>query len=147
MSRFSLLSVAIAVLLSGCAGDAGPVGPTGPQGVPGTGGTPGVPGTGGPQGPPGITGPQGPPGHSGAIISTSTGIIDSEGAGTITFPPGDPPHLPVVTCYISSGDDIWFIVDEVALPGCGAVELSDGSIVVAIVGATPGWYYFISAIY
>ena len=138
MSRFSLLSVAIAVLLSGCAGDAGPVGPAGSQGLPGPGGS---------QGLPGITGPQGPPGPSGAIVSTSAGIIDAQGEGSVTFPPGNPPHLPVVTCWISSGDDTWFIVDEVAGPGCGAVELSDGSVAVAIVGATPGWRYIISAIY
>ena len=147
MSRFSLLSVAIAVLLSGCAGDAGPVGPTGPQGLPGTGGPQGLPGTGGPQGLPGITGPRGLPGPSGAIISISSGTIDSQGQGSITFPPADPPRFPVVTCYISSGNGIWLIVDQATLPGCGALELSDGSIVVGIVGATPGWYYFISAIY
>ena len=156
MSRFTLLSISISVLLAGC-GEAG-VGPTGPAGPPGREGTQGVPGQTGPQGPagvgsqgpPGITGPQGPQGPagpSGAIISTSTGIINARGEGSITFPPGNPPHLPVVTCYISDGGGVWIIIDEATLPGCGAAELSDGSIVIAIVGATPGWYYYISAIY
>ncbi len=132
--RLTAAVVLVMVFVAGCEGDAGP---TGPQGPPGPAGTLGEPG------------PAGPPGPGTRV--TISGEIGPNGIGRWQLPPeaGTLIDLPVIACYISSDGSAWFPVEYPADvgPRCTIIGAPDGSLIVAIMDAPPGWSYFISVVY
>jgi hypothetical protein len=127
--RALALGVAVAAIAA-CQGSEGATGPAGPQG---------------PQG------PQGPAAPAGASELTLTGAIPSSGDVAVALPAvaTSSSDLPSVTCYVSNDRITWLMVADTPIsgyPACG-LSSSGGTLGVALVNETPGWYYYFSVVY
>jgi hypothetical protein len=138
----------------------GPMGPAGPQGPPGSIGPQGPAGPAGPTGPMGPTGPQGPagpPGPQGAPGAVNryeiSGTFGSSGSFTGLLPASATAggRLPAIACYISSGTTTWLAVAQVPSSSsgtyCGLTGIGTSSPGVTILNGTPGWNYYLIAVF
>ena len=138
MQRLSMILASMA-LVAGCKGADGAVGPTGPQG---------------PTGPTGPTGPVGPQGAAGATNRfTLSGTFNSSGSATGILPAVAVANggLPAVGCYISSTGVTWLAVAQVPSTStgtyCGFTGIGSASPGLTIINGTPGWFYYLVAVY
>jgi hypothetical protein len=118
----------------GPAGAQGPIGPAGPQGI---------------QGPPGPAGPSG----GGANRADFTGTIGSSGSISINLPSAAVANgsVPVVACYISDVGQTWLAVAQLPAtttwPYCGIVGIGTTTPRVNMINITPGYRYYIIAVW
>lgn len=126
----------------GAVGPAGPQGPVGPQGATG------------PMGPAGPQGPPGPVGATGAVNrADATGIFGSSGSFTGLLPASavSGGTLPSIACYVSSDGITWLAVAQVPPSSsgtfCGLTGIGSGSPGITIVQGTPGWRYYLIAVW
>jgi hypothetical protein len=142
------LALALAVALSACKGADGSTGPVGPVGSAGPQGPSGA------QGPQGIPGPPGPVGPAGALNRGDlTGVIGSTGAVTASLPASAVAggRVPVIACYIGQTTETWLAVAQVPPTSngafCGLTGIGTSTPGITLVNVTPGWNYYIIAVW
>ena len=105
----------------------------------------------GPQGPIGPPGPAGPPGAT--LRFDGTGIIGASGSFTGILPADATAdgRLPSIACYISSTGTTWLAVAQVpsstAGAYCGLTGIGTSTPGITILNVTPGWRYYLIAVY
>lgn len=145
------IAVVATLALMACEGPVGPQGPAGQQGPAGPAGPAGPMGPQGPQGPQGPTGPQGPPGSTNYYYVTGT--FSSSGSFTGLLPTGavSGGRLPAIACYVSDTGQTWLSVSYVPASSgatfCGLTGIGTGSPGITIINGTPGWKYYLIAVW
>lgn len=148
------LAPALALALAACKGADGPIGPAGPVGGTGAQGPAGPQGLQGTQGPQGPAGPPGPVGPAGAVNRGDlTGVVGSSGSVTAVLPASAVANgrVPVIACYIGSTTQTWLAVAQVPPTSngafCGLTGIGTSTPGITLVNATPGWNYYIIAVW
>lgn len=144
-------------VLLACEGPAGPAGPQGPPGSVGPQGPAGPAGPTGPMGPQGPTGPAGPPGPQGAPGAVNryeiSGTFGSSGSFTGLLPAAATVggRLPAIACYINNGTSAWLAVAQIPSTTsgtyCGLTGIGTATPGVTIINGTPGWNYYLIAVF
>jgi hypothetical protein len=108
----------------------------------------------GPQGPPGVQGPPGPQGPAGAVNrADASGTFGSSGAFTGLLPASATANgrIPAISCYISSDARTWLAVAQVPPSSsgtfCGLSGIGTASPGITIVNGTPGWFFYLIAVW
>jgi hypothetical protein len=114
----------------------------------------GADGATGPQGPVGPQGPPGPQGVAGALNrADATGVFGSSGSFTGLLPASATAngHVPVISCYISSDARTWLAVAQIpassVAPYCGLTGIGTASPGITLINGTPGWAYYVIAVW
>jgi len=115
-----------------CKGPAGPMGPKGIQGL---------------TGPTGITGPTGEAGEDFSYFNDSA-TVDYDGTAAIALPigAGTATKAPLINCYIGDGSGVWLLLGTDVSPGgaTAAIVWAENQYVAVVVGAPPGWIFWVS---
>jgi hypothetical protein len=144
-------AVLLLAALIACEGPMGPAGPAGPQGTAGPQGPAGPTGPMGPAGPAGPPGPVGPPGSLNR--ADATGVFGASGGFSGLLPAGATAggSIPAIACYISSNGQTWLAVAQLRAfdgdPFCGLTGIGTTSAAITIVDGTPGWQYYLIAVW
>lgn len=114
----------------------------------------GADGATGPQGPAGPAGPPGPQGPAGAVNrADASGVFGSSGSFTGLLPASATAggRVPAISCYISSDARTWLAVAQVPSSSfatyCGLTGIGTASPGITIINGTPGWYYYLIAVW
>ena len=114
----------------------------------------GADGATGPQGPVGPQGPPGPQGAAGAVNrADATGTFGSSGSFTGLLPASATANgrIPAISCYISSDGRTWLAVAQVPSSSfgsyCGLTGIGTTSPGITILNGTPGWFYYLIAVW
>lgn len=117
----------------------------------------GADGATGPMGPPGPQGPQGPPGPAGASGAVNRFVLEGQFGSSGTVVGGLPAAavtnggLPAIACYVSSDRRTWLQVAQTpsssTMPYCGLTGIGTSTPGITLVNGTPGWYYYLVAVY
>jgi len=118
----ALILITVIVLMAACKGPAGPLGPTGPQG------------------------PTGPPGQDFSYFNGSA-TVKSDGTATIALPvgAGTANKAPLVNCYLGDGSGVWLLIGTDINSATAAIVWSTNHYVAVVMGAVPGWTFWVSA--
>jgi hypothetical protein len=130
---FRSLAVLALVALAACKGADGATGPQGAQG---------------PAGPPG---PQGPAGSLNR--ADASGVFGGSGSFVGLLPASATAngHVPAISCYISNDGRTWLAVAQTPAsqfaPYCGLTGIGTASPGITIINGTPGWFYYLIAVW
>jgi len=104
----------------------------------------------GPMGPVGLQGPTGPPGHDFTYF-TGSSTVASDGTAVVSLPvgAGTASKSPIINGYIGDGSGIWLLLGtDVSVGGAScAIGWVTDHWVVAVIGAPPGWTFWVSAVW
>jgi hypothetical protein len=114
----------------------------------------GAEGATGPQGPAGVAGPPGPQGPTGSLNrADASGVFGGGGAFTGLLPASATAsgRVPAISCYISSDAHTWLAVAQVPSSSfgtyCGLTGIGTSSPGITIINGTPGWFYYLIAVW
>lgn len=114
----------------------------------------GAEGATGPQGPVGPVGPPGPQGAPGSVNrADASGTFGASGSFTGLLPASATANgrVPAISCYISSDARTWLAVAQVPANSfgtfCGLSGIGTSSPGITIVNGTPGWFYYLIAVW
>jgi hypothetical protein len=114
----------------------------------------GADGATGPQGPQGIQGPPGPQGPAGAVNrADASGTFGSSGSFTGLLPASATANgrVPAISCYVSNDARTWLAVAQVPPNSsgtfCGLSGIGTASPGITIVNGTPGWFFYLIAVW
>jgi hypothetical protein len=83
----------------------------------------------------------------------STGIFGSSGGATAIFPAAAVAggSVPAIACYISNDGKTWLAVAYTPASSfstyCGLTGIGTASPGITIINGTPGWFYYLIAVY